>query len=98
HSEFIKGKDDGKWYFLETSSRVGGAHIPDLVEASTGINIWREWARMEDHLLKNIPYKLQKPTSFAAGLLVALTSRKNPEYTEFMCDEEIGRASCREIV
>src|SRR5690606_15053051 len=87
HSEFINGKADGKWYFLETSSRVGGAHIPDLVEASTGINIWREWARMEDHLLKNIPYKLQKPTSFAAGLLVALTSRKNPEYTEFMCDE-----------
>ncbi len=87
HSEFIKGKADGRWYFLETSSRVGGAHIPDLVEASTGINIWREWARMEDHLLKNIPYKLQKPTAFAAGLLVALTNQKNPEYTEFTCDE-----------
>ena len=39
------GKEDGKYYFLETSSRVGGAHIPDMVEASTGINIWREWAK-----------------------------------------------------
>lgn len=86
HSEFIRGKADGRWYFLETSSRVGGAHIPDLVEASTGINIWREWARMEDHLLKNIPYQIQKPTAFAAGLLVALTNKRNPEYAEFMCD------------
>ncbi len=41
HTEFIRGKEDGKWYFLETSSRVGGAHIPDLVEASSSINIWR---------------------------------------------------------
>lgn len=27
HSEFIKSNEDGKFYFLETSSRVGGAHI-----------------------------------------------------------------------
>ena len=45
HTEFIRSKENGKWYFLETSSRVGGAHIPDLVEASTGINLWREWAQ-----------------------------------------------------
>ena len=34
-------------YFLETSARVGGAHIVDVVEAATGINLWREWARVE---------------------------------------------------
>jgi biotin carboxylase len=43
HSEYIRGTD-GRYYFLETSSRVGGAHIPDMVEAATGVNIWREWA------------------------------------------------------
>lgn len=89
HTEFIRGKADGRWYFLETSSRVGGAHIPDLVEASTGINIWREWAKMEDHLLKNKVYKLAKPTGFSAGLLIALANRKNPEHSEFMCDEVV---------
>ena len=36
HSEFIRGRDDGKLYFLETSARVGGAHISDLIEAATG--------------------------------------------------------------
>ena len=33
--------------FLETSARVGGAFIVDTIEAATGINLWREWARVE---------------------------------------------------
>lgn len=87
HSEFIRGNEDGKWYFLETSSRVGGAHIPDLVEASTGINIWKEWAKMEDGLLKGTRYEIQKPTGFAAGLLVALANSKNPDYSSLQNDD-----------
>ena len=47
HSEFIRGRDDGKLYFLETSARVGGAHIVDLIEAATGVNMWAEWAKIE---------------------------------------------------
>ena len=36
HSEFIRGKADGKFYFLETAARVGGAHLADMVEAASG--------------------------------------------------------------
>ena len=46
HTEFIRG-DDGQWYFLETAARVGGAHIVELVEAATGMNLWAEWAKVE---------------------------------------------------
>lgn len=87
HTEFIRSKENGKWYFLETSSRVGGAHIPDLVEASTGINLWREWAKIEDALLKNTKYEIRKSTGFAAGLIVALGKEKVPNYEKFHCDE-----------
>lgn len=87
HTEFIRSKENGKWYFLETSSRVGGAHIPDLVEASTGINLWREWARIEDALLKNTKYEIKKSTGFAAGLIVTLGKEKVPNYEKFHCDE-----------
>lgn len=87
HTEFIRSKENGKWYFLETSSRVGGAHIPDLVEASTGINLWREWARIENALLKNTKYEIGKSTGFAAGLIVALVKEKVPNYEKFHCDE-----------
>ena len=46
HTEFIRA-GSGDVYFLETSARVGGAYIVDVVEAATGINLWREWARVE---------------------------------------------------
>ena len=46
HTEFIRGHD-GALLFLETSARVGGAFIVDVVEAATGVNLWREWARIE---------------------------------------------------
>ena len=46
HTEFIRAQDGG-WQFLETSARVGGAFIVDVVEAATGINLWREWAHVE---------------------------------------------------
>jgi biotin carboxylase len=46
HTEFIRAHD-GTWHFLETSARVGGAYIVDVVEAATGLNLWREWARVE---------------------------------------------------
>lgn len=38
HSEFIKCNEDGKYYFLETASRVGGANLAEMVhlhQAST---------------------------------------------------------------
>lgn len=89
HTEFIRSSEKGKWYFLETSSRVGGAHIPDLVEASTGINLWREWARIEDALLKNTKYQIGKSTGFAAGLIVALVKDKVANYEKFQCEEVV---------
>jgi hypothetical protein len=47
HAEFIKSDADGRFYFLEIAARVGGAYIADVLEAASGLNLWREWARME---------------------------------------------------
>ena len=47
HAEFIKSDEDGRFYFLEIAARVGGAYIADVLEAASGLNLWREWARME---------------------------------------------------
>ncbi len=47
HAEFIKSDADGKFYFLEIAARVGGAYIADVLEAATGVNLWREWASLE---------------------------------------------------
>jgi biotin carboxylase len=47
HAEFIKSEADGQFYFLEIAARVGGAYIADVLEAASGLNLWREWARIE---------------------------------------------------
>ena len=47
HAEFIKSDADGKFYFLEIAARVGGAYIADVLEAASGLNLWREWAKIE---------------------------------------------------
>lgn len=47
HAEFIRGAADGELYFLEVAARVGGAYIAETLEAASGLNLWREWARVE---------------------------------------------------
>lgn len=83
HTEFIKGKATGEIYFLETSSRVGGAHLAEMVAAATGINLWGEWAKIEDALAKKKPYKLPKVQKNYAGIVLTLSSQQNPDLSGF---------------
>ncbi len=83
HTEFIKCHEDGKIYFLETSSRVGGAHLAEMVEAASGINLWAEWAKIEDSLAKNQKYKLPKVRKDYAGILLTLSKYEYPDLSSF---------------
>ncbi|MEO8232985.1 MAG: ATP-grasp domain-containing protein [Ignavibacteriota bacterium] len=74
HSEFIRD-ENGKLYFLETSSRVGGANLSSLVEAATGINLWREWAKIEI-LNGEKKYKLPKVENNFAAILNSLSKQE----------------------
>lgn len=88
HTELIKSKADGKFYFLETASRVGGAHLAEMVEASSGINLWYEWARIESSVENGTNYDLPKYTNTHAGIIVSLSKYKHPDYSQFT-DKEI---------
>lgn len=88
HTEFIRCKDDGKFYFLETSSRVGGAHLAEMVEYSSGINLWGEWARIEGAMARGEKYKLPKVSKDYTGIVVSLSRFQRPDMSSFT-DEEI---------
>src|SRR5262249_19665958 len=47
HTEFMRGRVDGEFYLIETSARVGGSRIAEMVEAAYGLNLWSEWAKVE---------------------------------------------------
>ena len=83
HSEYIKCKDDGKIYFLETSSRVGGAHLAEMVAEASNINLWKEWAAIEDALGKNTKYTLPKVKKGYAGIVLTLSKFQNPDLSSF---------------
>lgn len=87
HSEYIKCNENGKIYFLETSSRVGGAHLAEMVEAASDINLWGEWAKIENSLLKKIDYKLPKSKKGYAGIVLTLSKYQHPDLSVFTDDE-----------
>jgi biotin carboxylase len=93
HSEYILG-EDGTWYFLETSARVGGAHIAELVEAATGVNLWAEWAKIEVAGGK-APYETPQLRPDYAGLLVSLARQEWPDLASFTDPEVVWRLSKR---
>jgi len=83
HTEFIKGKEDGQVYFLETSSRVGGAHLAEMVEGATNINLWTEWAKIEDSVCKEKNYTLPKVKKGYAGIVLTLSKFQDPDLSAF---------------
>jgi biotin carboxylase len=88
HAEFIRAGSDGHFYFLECAARVGGAYISEMVEIATGINLWREWARIEIAGGKE-PYRLPAVRSDYAGLILSLARQEDPDTSAYN-DPEIA--------
>ena len=98
HTEFIRAHEDGTFYFLETSARVGGAHISDLIEAATGVNMWSEWAKVEVGAALNGSYSPPERRGDYAGLLVSLARQEWPDTSNFHEPELIWRMHKRHHV
>jgi len=88
HTEFIgSGGPEGGFVFLETSARVGGAFIVDTIEAGTGINLWREWAKIEvagEHGSYGVPPHRDDH----AGIVLSLARQETPDMSPYV-DPEI---------
>ena len=98
HTEFIRAHKNGHIYFLETSARVGGANISDLIEAGTGINMWAEWARVELASANGLAYEPPEPKNDYAGLLVSLARQEWPDTSWFAEPELVWRMNKRHHV
>jgi len=87
HSEFIKSAND--LVFLETSARVGGAFIVDTIEAATGINLWREWARIEV-AGESGSYAVPAHRDEFSGIVLTLARQEAPDMSAYT-DVEIAK-------
>jgi biotin carboxylase len=89
HTEFIRGTD-GHFYFLETSARVGGAFIVDMIEAASGINLWREWAKVETAGEQGT-YQLPPLKGLHAGIVLSLARQEHPDTSGYTAPEIVQR-------
>ena len=91
HAEYIKAHAGGHYYFLEIAARVGGAFISDLVDVATGVNLWREWARIEVASLRGEQYRPPEPRADYAGSVLCLAKTEEPDTSGFDDPEIVVR-------
>ena len=90
HTEFIKSRRDGCFYFLETAARVGGANIAETVEAATGLNLWTEWAKIE-MAGEEGSYELPPHRDDYAGVIISLARQEHPDTSAYDDPEIVYR-------
>jgi len=88
HTEFIM--TGTRVTFLETSARVGGAYIVDVVEAATGVNLWREWAKIE-LAGEDGAYEAPCARTDAAGIALCLARQDRPDLSRYDDPEIVKR-------
>jgi phosphoribosylamine-glycine ligase len=94
HAEFIKSDADGQFYFLEIAARVGGAYIAEVLEAASGVNLWREWARFEIADGK-ASTKVAPSRKEYAGIILSLAKQEQPDTSAYVDQEIIYRVKKR---
>lgn len=92
HAEFIQSDQDGKFYFLEVAARIGGAYTAEALEAATGVNLWREWARVETASPWQ-PYQPPPSRQAFSGLAVSLARQEAPDTSAYTDSEIVYRVA-----
>jgi biotin carboxylase len=91
HAEFIRGAEDGEFYFLEVAARVGGAYIAETLEAATGFNLWREWARVEVAGARCERIGRLAPRREYGGIALSLARQERPDTSGYTDPEIVFR-------
>lgn len=94
HTEFIK-TEEGNFVFLETASRVGGAHLAEMVEAATGVSLWAEWAKLETAMALGKPYRVPERRYAESGIVVSLSRYEYSDASSFTDPEIVWRMDKR---
>lgn len=92
HTEFIRD-ENGRFYFLETAARAGGANIEQLVAAAAGINLWGEWAKLEAAHVRGEDYAPPTDTGQYAGVMICLAKQEWPDLSGYQDPEIVYRVN-----
>jgi biotin carboxylase len=91
HAEYIRAHADGRFYFLETAARVGGANIAEMVQFASGVDLWEEWAKIEVAYVRGETYRPPAPRQGHAGILICLARQEHPDLSAYGDPEVVWR-------
>ncbi|GAB4151008.1 MAG: ATPase [Candidatus Promineifilaceae bacterium] len=91
HTEFIRSQADGRYYFLETAARVGGANLDKMVAAASGVDLWTEVARLEIANVRGESYAAPGGKGENAGILACLSRQEWPDLSAYNDPEIVWR-------
>ncbi|MCA9941658.1 MAG: hypothetical protein KC418_23620 [Anaerolineales bacterium] len=91
HSEYIRGAADGRFYFLETAARVGGANLDRMVAAASEVDLWTEAARLEIADVRGESYTPPAAKDENAGILICLSRQEHPDLSAYNDPEIVWR-------
>ena len=63
HTEFLRSHATGEFYFMETSASVDNRCVADMMQETHGLNLWREWAKLEVAAVRGQRYALPSTAS-----------------------------------
>jgi hypothetical protein len=63
HTEFLRSKVTGEFYFMKTSASVDDRCVANMMQETHGLNLWREWARLEVAAMRGERYALPSNAS-----------------------------------
>jgi biotin carboxylase len=92
HAEFLRSREDGKYYLLEVACRVGGAYIANVLDAAAGFSLWREWAKLELETEEN-PYQIPEQRRDYAGVAISLANTETPDTSAYDDPEIVYRVA-----
>ncbi|HEY6246230.1 MAG TPA: ATP-grasp domain-containing protein [Pyrinomonadaceae bacterium] len=91
HAEFLRAGDaEHDLNFLEVAARVGGAYTAETIEAASGVNLWREWARIELSTPEH-PYRLPGVRRDYGGIALSLSRQEYPDTSGYRDPEIVYR-------
>jgi len=86
---------------LERVSASAGGRLPlvldagaEVLEAATGVNLWREWAKLEIADGK-APARIKAPRREYAGIILSLAKQEDPDTSAYVDEEIVYRVKKR---
>lgn len=68
HTEFLLSKATGEFYFMETAASVDDRCVANMMQETHGLDLWREWARLEVAAMRGARYALPSTGSIGKAL------------------------------